>query len=253
VQPGPQRIVGVEQEGFELVGGLGAGLDRAAPGEQQQPQLADEPAPVLGIALASPAAASLEQSRTTAFGQHPDAEIITSFPGLGTVLGARILAEIGDDRARFATARGLKAFAGTAPVTRASGRKIIVTRRVVRNKRLGQAAYLWALPMIAHSPKAHAHFTARREHGDSYSAAARNLANHGIGMLYHCLRTHQLYNETRAFPSQRATSGKPPATQALQETEARAHPAPADHDEQTVTSFAPPASQAYRKTEAQPA
>ena len=80
---------------------------------------------------------------------------------------------------------------------------------MVRHKRLGQAAYLWALPMIAHSPKAHAHFTARREHGDSYSAAARNLANHGIGMLYHCLRTHQLYNETRAFPSQRATSGKP--------------------------------------------
>jgi len=39
------------------------------------------------------------------------------------VLGARILAEIGDDRARFASARGLKAFAGTAPVTRASGTK----------------------------------------------------------------------------------------------------------------------------------
>ena len=172
MQPGPQRTVGVEKEGFELVGGLGAGLDRAAPSEQQQPQLADEPAPVLGIALASPAAASLEQSLTMAFGQHPDAEIITSFPGLGTVLGARILAEIGDDRARFATARGLQAFVGTAPITRASGRKIIVTRRVVRSKRLGQAAYLWALPMIAHSSKAHAHFTARREHGDSYSADA---------------------------------------------------------------------------------
>jgi transposase len=92
----------------------------------------------------------LEESLTVAFHQHADAEIITSFRGLSTVLGARILAEIGDDPTRFATARGLKAFAGTAPITRASGMKTVVTRRIVRNKRLGQAAYLWALPLIAH-------------------------------------------------------------------------------------------------------
>jgi transposase len=177
----------------------------------------------LDTAVAS--VARLEESLATAFGQHPDAAIITSFPGLGTVLGARILAEIGDDRTRFATARGLKAFAGTAPITRASGIKTIVTRRVVRNKRLGQAAYLWALPMIAHSPAAHAHFTARRERGDSYSAAARNLTNRGLGMLHHCLTTRQHYDETRAFPNQatqRVTSGRPLAGQAYQETEA--HP-----------------------------
>ena len=60
--------------------------------------------------------------------------------------------------------------------------KTVVTRRVVRNKRLGQAAYLWALPMLAHSPGAHAHFTARRERGDSCSAAARNLTNRGMGI-----------------------------------------------------------------------
>jgi transposase len=200
--------------------------------------------------------ARLEESLTTAFGQHPDAAIITSFPGLGTVLGARILAEIGDDPTRFTSARGLKAFAGTAPITRASGMKTIVTRRVVRNKRLGQAAYLWALPMIAHSPAAHAHFTARRQRGDSYSAAARNLTNRGIGMLHHCLQTRQHYDEIRAFPgrhTQRVTSDRPLASQAYQETEAHPHPAPGHNHEQPVTSFAPPASQAYRKTEAQPA
>jgi hypothetical protein len=202
------------------------------------------------------AVARLEQSLTTAFNQHPDAGIISSFPGLGTVLGARILAEIGDDRTRFASARGLKAFAGTAPITRASGMKTIVTRRVVRNKRLGQAAYLWALPMIAHSPAAHAHFTARRQRGDSYSAAARNLTNRGIGMLHHCLQTRQHYNESRAFPghlAQRVTSDRPLAGQAHQETEAHPHPAPGHNHQRPVTSFAPPASQAHRKTEAQPA
>ena len=168
--------------------------------------------------------ARLEESLTVAFRQHPDAEIITSFPGLGTVLGARILAEIGDDRTRFTSARGLKAFAGTAPITRASGMKTIVTRRVVRNKRLGQAAYLWALPMIAHSPAAHAHFTARRQYGDSYSAAARNLTNRAIGMLHHCLQTRQHYDETKAFPNHAAspvTSCKPSAPQAYQEAEAQ--------------------------------
>jgi transposase len=195
--------------------------------------------------------ARLETSLTGAFTQHPDASIITSFPGLGTVLGARLLAEIGDDPTRFATARGLKAFAGTAPITRASGRKKIVTRRIVRNKRLGQAAYLWALPMIAHSPAAHAHFTARRQRGDSYSAAARNLANHGLGMLHHCLTTRQHYDETRAFPHARTvTSRRPPAVQAPQETEARPASPPR---QRTVTSLAPSASQAHRKTEARTA
>lgn len=56
-----------------------------------------------------------------AFREHPDAEVMLSFPGLGAQLGARILAEIGDDRSRFDDARGLKAYAGAAPITRASG------------------------------------------------------------------------------------------------------------------------------------
>jgi transposase len=201
--------------------------------------------------------ARLEGRLTTTFDQHPDAEIITSFPGLGTVLGARILAEIGDDRNRFTTARGLKAFAGTAPVTRASGMKTVVTRRVVRNKRVGQAAYLWALPMIAHSPAAYAHFTRRRDRGDSYSAAARNLTNRGMGMLHHCLATRQHYDENKAFPNpdrHPATSDKPPAGQAFQETEALLnHQRSNDPSKLSATSIAPPASKARRKTEARTA
>lgn len=167
--------------------------------------------------------ASLEAALEQAYLQHPDAAIITSFPGLGTVLGARLLGEIGDDRTRFTDARGLKAFAGTAPVTRASGSKTVVTMRVVRNKRLGQAAYLWALPMLAHSPGARAHYDRRRAAGDSYSAAARNLTNRALGMLYHCLQTGQTYNETKAFPDGQpatATSSRPSTGQVSQEAEA---------------------------------
>jgi transposase len=60
-------------------------------------------------------AEDLAAAATTHFEQHPDAEIITSLPGLGSLTGARVLAEIGDDRSRFADARALKAYAGSAP------------------------------------------------------------------------------------------------------------------------------------------
>ncbi len=153
---------------------------------------------------------------------NPDSRVISSFPGLGTVLGARILGEIGDDHTRFGTARGLKAFAGTAPITRSSGTKTLITMRVVRNKRLGQAAYLWSLPLLAHSPGGRAHYD-RRASGDSLSAASRHLADRGLGMLHHCLSTGQTYNEAKAFPPSAhpsATSGSPIAHQAYQEAEA---------------------------------
>ena len=142
---------------------------------------------------------SLEAALTSAFEEHPDAPILTSFPGLGVVLGARILGEIGDDRTRFATARGLKAYAGTAPVTRASGTRSSTRLRIVRNKRLNHAAYLWALPLILHSPDARAYYDRRRAIGDTYTAAARNLSNRYIGMLHHCLCSRELYDASVAF------------------------------------------------------
>jgi transposase len=165
----------------------------------------------------------LQEQLEIAYQAHPDARVISSFPGLGTVLGARILGEIGDDHTRFATARGLKAFAGTAPITRASGTKTLITMRAVRNKRLGQAAYLWSLPLLAHSPGGRAHYDRRRAIGDSHSAASRHLANRGLGMLHHCLRTGRTYDETRAFPlntPMSATSGSPMASKACREAEA---------------------------------
>ena len=53
-----------------------------------------------------------------------------------------MLAEIGDDRARFADARSLKAYAGAAPVTSASGRSLSVTHRRIKNDRLATAGFV---------------------------------------------------------------------------------------------------------------
>ncbi|WP_406510683.1 IS110 family transposase [Streptomyces sp. NBC_00212] len=135
------------------------------------------------------------------FPQHPDAETILSFPGLGIQLGARVLAEIGDDRNRFADARGLKAYAGSAPVTRASGKKHHVGRRMIKNDRLNHAGYLWAFASIRASEGADAHYRRRREHGDWHAQAQRHLFNRMLGQLHHCLKAGELFDEHQAFPS----------------------------------------------------
>ncbi len=139
-------------------------------------------------------ATAAEQS----FDQHPDAEIITSFAGLGRLIGARVLAEIGDDRSRFADTRALKSYAGSAPITRASGKSLIVMHRRVKNQRLAHASHLWASALTA-SPGAHAHYQRRRTAGDGHTAALRHLSNRLLGCLHHCLQTRQLYQETTAF------------------------------------------------------
>jgi transposase len=142
----------------------------------------------------------LAAEATKHFEQHPDAEIITSLPGLGSLTGARVLAEIGDDRSRFADARALKAYAGAAPVTRASGKSLTVMHRRVKNQRLASVGYLWAFAALTASPGARAHYDRRKAAGDRHNAAQRNLFNRMIGILHHCLQTKTLYNEHNAFP-----------------------------------------------------
>lgn len=153
------------------------------------------------------AADQLAEAVEDAFPQHPDAEILLSFPGLGIQLAARILAEIGDNRSRFADARGLKAYAGSSPITRASGKRSSITRRWVKNDRLNHAGYLWAFAAPNGSPGAKAHYRRRRdEHGDWNAAARRNLFNRLLGQLYHCLQKHELFDECTAFPIELAAA-----------------------------------------------
>ena len=109
------------------------------------------------------AAADLEQAVIESFNQHPDAGIITSFPGLGPLTGARVLAETGDDRSRFADAKGLKAYAGAAPITRASGKTTPVAAQTVKNQRLAATGYVWAFASLTASPGTRAHYDRRKD------------------------------------------------------------------------------------------
>ncbi|WP_406431430.1 IS110 family transposase [Streptomyces sp. NBC_01589] len=145
-------------------------------------------------------AEQLEEAVTQAFAEHHDAPIIRSFPGLASLTGARILAEIGDDRTRFANARSLKAYAGSAPVTRSSGKSCMVMSRKIKNQRLAAVGYVWAFVSLTRSPGARAHYDRRRAAGDRHVAAQRNLFNRFMGMLFYCLQNGHIYDETIAFP-----------------------------------------------------
>ena len=142
---------------------------------------------------------TLQGQVETHFGQHPAAEIILSQPGLGQVLGARVLAEFGDDPDRYACAKARKNYAGTSPITRESGKKRAVLARFVHNDRLIDALTAQAFGALRTSPGARAYYDRQRARGAGHNAALRQLANRLVGILHGCLKTGTLYNETTAW------------------------------------------------------
>ncbi len=144
--------------------------------------------------------ATLEAELAEAFEDHPDAEILRSLPGLGVILGARVLAEFGDDRTRYENARARRCYAGSAPITRASGTRSVVLARVTRNRRLADALYLWAFCTLTHSAGARAYYAAHRARGHTHHQALRALANRLVGILHGCLEHRCCYSERVAWP-----------------------------------------------------
>jgi hypothetical protein len=133
------------------------------------------------------------------FEQHPDSDIYLSMPGIGVILGARALGEFGDDPNRYADAKSRKNYAGTSPITRASGTRSVALARFVRNSRLADALDQWAFCSLTTSPGARAFYDQRRTAGDSHHKALRTLGNRWVGILHGCLRHHTRYNETTAW------------------------------------------------------
>jgi hypothetical protein len=107
--------------------------------------------------------------------------------------------EFGDEANRYATPKCRKNYAGTSPITRASGTKQVVLARHVRNRRLADAIYLWASASLTASPGARACYDARRAAGAGHHQALRPLGNRLVGILHGCLAHHTAYNETIAW------------------------------------------------------
>jgi hypothetical protein len=218
IAPTPQVARGLSRA--KIAAALGRGgrernLERRAAEIQQalrieQPETTDLVAEAFAAASAARVAvlvslnqqiAALEHELGEHFDRHPDAEILRSLAGLGSVLGARVLGEFGDDPNRYADARGRKAYAGTAPITKASGRSRVVLARVARNRRLADACERWAFSSLNASPGARRYYDALRARGKTHSQATRQLANRWVGILHACLDRRQAYREETAWPA----------------------------------------------------
>jgi transposase len=140
------------------------------------------------------------------FLQHPDAEIYLSQPGIGTINGARVLAEFGDAPGRYTCAKARKNYAGSSPITRASGRSKAVLARFVRNDRLADALQSQAFSALTASPGARAYYDKQRARGLGHNPALRQLSNRLVGILHGCLKTRTHYNEATAWPGATANS-----------------------------------------------
>ena len=149
--------------------------------------------------------ADLEDALADRFEQHPDADIYLSLPGLGDVLGARVLGEFGDDPDRYATAKSRKNYAGTSPLTVASGKKRTVLARHVRNRRLYDAIDQWAFCSLTASPGCRAFYDQHRAAGDLHHQALRALGNRLVGILHGCLHTPHPYDEHTAWAHRQST------------------------------------------------
>ena len=143
--------------------------------------------------------ASLEEDLAAAFETHPDSQIILSLPGLGMVLGARVLGEFGDDPNRYADAKSRRNYAGTSPVTRASGKSRAVLARYARNRRLADALDQWAFCSLSRSSGARAYYDELRARNKTHRQCIRQLANRWVGILHACLANGVPYDEDLAW------------------------------------------------------
>jgi transposase len=155
--------------------------------------------------------AALQGQVEESFGQHPDAEIYLSQPGIGAITGARVLGELGDDPHRYASAKARKNYSGTSPITRASGKRKTVAARFVRNDRLIDALMTQAFSALRASPGARAFYDAQRAKGLEHNDALRRLANRLVGILHGCLKTRTCYDEATAWGHRENTSQSPAA------------------------------------------
>ena len=195
-QAGRQR--NIESRADTIAAGLRAGALRA-PAPVEKAHGATTKSSVAIITALNAQIDELAKAMADHFEQHPDSDIYLSLPGVGVILGARMLGEFGDDPNRYADTKSRKNYAGTSPITRASGTRSVALARFVRNRRLADALDQGAFCSISASPGARAFYDRRRAAGDSHHKALRALANRWVGILHGCLRHRCLYDEHTAW------------------------------------------------------
>ncbi len=173
----------------------------------QQPQLTADPITTrtksrLMLALVSQLLPLLEQIAAydqeiaALFLTHADSPIFASLPGAGQRLAPRLLAEWGDDRARYLSGRNVQALAGTAPVPYESGTYRTAHRRSACLKPLRNALYQFAWQSTLWEPWAKDYYRCKRAQGKSHSVAVRALSNTWVRILFRMWSSRQRYERS---------------------------------------------------------
>lgn len=152
------------------------------------------------VATLTPLVAELQRLTAAvehAVATHPDGPLVMAFPRAGRVNAAQILAEVGDDRARFTSDDHLAAEAGVAPVTYRSGKHHGVGFRWACNKRLRRAVVCFAHNSRHSSPWAAAVYRRARARGCDHPHAVRILARAWLRVLWRCWRDRAAYDPTK--------------------------------------------------------
>jgi len=136
-----------------------------------------------------------DQQIAAVFAAHPDRAIIASLPGVGPILAPRLLAALGDDRARFPDARALQCFSGIAPVLIRSGQSTVVSRRYACPRFLRQSFHEHASESIRHSRWARAYYQQQKDRGKKHHTITRALAFKWQRILIRCWHDHIPYDE----------------------------------------------------------
>lgn len=129
------------------------------------------------------------------FGDHPDHDLFDSLPGAGAKLAPRLLGELGSNRQVFDSPDALRCYAGTAPVTKQSGRSRLVFVRWMCNKVLRATVHLWADESRHDCVWAQLYYQKKREQGQSHAQALRCLGQRWLKILWKMWQDHQPYNE----------------------------------------------------------
>lgn len=139
----------------------------------------------------------IQKQIETVFNTHPDVSFWRSLPGVGLMTAARLLAYIGDNRDRFPSPEVLQAIAGTAPITRSSGKQLTVEFRQACSHPLRAATDDLARLSVKNSGWAAAYFNQQRARGHSKPRAYRALANRWMRIIWKCWKTGAPYDELK--------------------------------------------------------
>jgi transposase len=145
-------------------------------------------------------AATLEKDMHEHYTRQRHYPLLAPIPGIGPVLGAYLLAEIGDrPEERFGSGRSLAAYAGVAPVTWASGSTTRVAFRRASSVHLRSTLHTAAFSLAMQSPGAQHYYRQRRAAGDAHATALRKVGRRLVLCLYRCMSTGLPYDDTVAF------------------------------------------------------